>query len=151
VIGDINRIKSALNNTVELDAIKTFLETKIKPISKKRNDKSYGCTISPNSTGVFHIPVSVLCSILEGTREKDIINCVHDRYTRIHPTQKPVRLLERLLALVTKEGDFVLDPFSGSASTAIAAHNTGRNFIGFEIDKEYYDLSIKRLENLCCI
>jgi site-specific DNA-methyltransferase (adenine-specific) len=53
--------------------------------------------------------------------------------------------LERLLALVSKEDDLVLDPFSGSASTAIAAFNTGRSFIGFEIDPEYYELSIKRL------
>jgi site-specific DNA-methyltransferase (adenine-specific) len=54
--------------------------------------------------------------------------------------------LERLLALVSKEGDLVLDPFSGSASTAIACINSGRKYIGVEIDKEYYDLSITRIE-----
>ncbi|MCI1681423.1 MAG: site-specific DNA-methyltransferase [Bacteroides sp.] len=65
---------------------------------------------------------------------------------KIHPTQKPTRLLERLLALVTKEGTTILDPFSGSASTAIACLNTNRNYIGFEIDKEYYDKSIERIK-----
>jgi site-specific DNA-methyltransferase (adenine-specific) len=80
--------------------------------------------------------------------EKSIIKQVRDHYNTIHPTQKPVRLLERLLALVSKEGDTVLDTFSGSASTAIAAWNTNRNFIGFEIDKEYYDLSVERLNKV---
>ena len=146
IIGDINRIKSALNNTTELDAMKNFLKDKIKPISKKRNNKSNGCTIQPNSTGVYYVPASVLSTITEGTREKDIIEICHERYSRIHPTQKPARLIERLLALVSKENDLVLDPFSGSGSTAVACINSNRNYIGFEIDKEYYDLSIKRLK-----
>jgi site-specific DNA-methyltransferase (adenine-specific) len=145
IIGDINRIKSALNNTTELDAMKRFLEAGIKTISRRRNDKARGCTVSPDSTGIFHIPASVLSTITKGTREKSIISICHERYSRIHPTQKPVRLLERLLALASKEGDLVLDPFSGSASTAIAAWNTGRDFIGFEIDEEYFNLSMERL------
>jgi site-specific DNA-methyltransferase (adenine-specific) len=85
----------------------------------------------------------VIQSICFGMNEKDIIKQRRDHYATIHPTQKPVRLLERLLALVSKEGDLVLDPFSGSGSTAIAAYNTGRQFVGFEIDKEYYEASIK--------
>jgi site-specific DNA-methyltransferase (adenine-specific) len=87
----------------------------------------------------------VMQSIAFGMNEKTIIKQGRDHYNTIHPTQKPVRLLERLLALVTKEGDLVLDPFSGSASTAIAALNSGRNFIGFEIDGEYYESSNKRV------
>jgi site-specific DNA-methyltransferase (adenine-specific) len=146
IAGDIMRIKSALNNTTELDALKLFLETKIKQIYKRKNDKGSGCTIAKNSTGVFNIPAFVLSAIIDGTREKSIIECVYDRYSRIHPTQKPVRLLERLLNLVSREGDTALDPFSGSASTAVAALNTGRNFIGFEIDTEYYQLSQKRVK-----
>ena len=148
IIGDINRIKSSLNNTAELDAMQKFLTERIKPISKKRNDKAYGCTISPNSTGVFHVPASVLSMITDGTSEKSIIEYCPDRYTRIHPTQKPVRLLERLLALVSKEGDIIFDPFSGSGSTAEACINSSRKFIACEIDKEYYDLSVKRINDL---
>jgi site-specific DNA-methyltransferase (adenine-specific) len=148
IIGDINRIKSSLNNTTELDGLIRFLKDKKKRIVKRRNDKAHGLTISPNSTGIFSIPESVLNNIIIGSRERSIMNCVHDRYTRIHPTQKPVRLLERLLALVSKEGDVVLDPFSGSASVAIAAYNTGRQYIGFEIDKEYYEASVERVNNV---
>jgi len=138
IVGDINRIKSALGNTTELNAMELYLKTRIKPISKRRNDKTNGCTISRNSTGVFHIPASVLSTIVEGTREKDIIKIPHDRYSRIHPTQKPVRLLERLLALTTKVGDIVFDPFAGSCSTAKACINTNRNYICCEMDDEYY-------------
>lgn len=69
-------------------------------------------------------------------------------YKAIHPTQKPVRLLERLLALTTQPGDVVLDPFSGSCSTAVACINTERKFIGFEIDSEYYEAGIKRLKEV---
>lgn len=86
-----------------------------------------------------------------GMNEKSIVTQLRDHYNTIHPTQKPVRLLERLLALVSKPGDLVCDPFSGSASTAIACINTGRNYIGFEIDKEYYDNSIERINEVLSI
>jgi site-specific DNA-methyltransferase (adenine-specific) len=92
--------------------------------------------------------INVMRSVYFGMNEKSIIKLRRDHYATIHPTQKPVRLLERLLALVSKEGDLVLDPFSGSASTAIAAYNTGRSFIGFEIDKEFYDASMERLNKI---
>lgn len=68
---------------------------------------------------------NVMQSVEFGQSEKSIIKQPRDHYATIHPTQKPVRLLERLLALVTKEGDIILDPFAGSASTAIACMDTG--------------------------
>ena len=66
---------------------------------------------------------------------------------RIHPTQKPLPLIEWILNKFTKEGDLVCDPFLGSATTAVACHKLKRRFIGFELDKEYYDLACKRLED----
>jgi site-specific DNA-methyltransferase (adenine-specific) len=90
-------------------------------------------------------------SIAFGFNEKSIIKQRRDHYNIIHPTQKPVRLLERILALISSEGDVILDPFSGSASIAVAAHNTGRSFVGFEIDKEFYDASIERLNKAMSI
>lgn len=65
---------------------------------------------------------------------------------KIHPTQKPVALFEWILKLRTKENDLILDCYSGSGTTAIACQNTGRNFISFEKDSEYFDKSIKRLQ-----
>ncbi|NQS88690.1 site-specific DNA-methyltransferase, partial [Patescibacteria group bacterium] len=63
-----------------------------------------------------------------------------------HPTQKPLALLERIISASTKEHDVVLDPFTGSSTTGIAAYRLGRHFIGIDNEKEYLDLSIKRLK-----
>lgn len=62
----------------------------------------------------------------------------NDQKGKIHPTQKPVDLLEYLILTYSNEGDTVLDFAAGSYSTAIACINTRRNFIGIEIDKDYY-------------
>ena len=71
----------------------------------------------------------------------------HDK-GRFHPTQKPVALLEDLIRKHSNEGDLVLDCFAGSASTAVAAYNQNRNFIGCEISDEYYDKAILRLQSI---
>lgn len=65
-----------------------------------------------------------------------------------HPTQKPIKLLERLIIASTKEGDLVLDPFNGSGTTGIVANSLKRSYIGIELDKEYLDLSLKRYKDL---
>jgi len=65
---------------------------------------------------------------------------------RIHPTQKPVKLLEEILLIHSNENDLVLDCFCGSGSTAIACANTGRKFICFEKDKRMYELAKERIE-----
>lgn len=65
----------------------------------------------------------------------------------IHPTQKPVPLFEHLIKTYTNEGETVLDNCMGSGTTAIACMNTNRNYIGFELDKEYYDKSLDRIKN----
>ena len=66
---------------------------------------------------------------------------------RIHPTQKPVRLYEWLLIKYAKEGDKILDTHLGSGSIAIACHNLHYDLTACEIDKEYYDSAIKRINN----
>jgi site-specific DNA-methyltransferase (adenine-specific) len=65
----------------------------------------------------------------------------------LHPTQKPVQLMQALIALTTKPGQVVLDPFAGSGSTAVAARNLGRHFIAYDISEEYVETCRKRLEN----
>jgi DNA modification methylase len=64
----------------------------------------------------------------------------------LHPTQKPVALLEYLIKTYTNEGDIVLDNCMGSGSTGVACVNTGRRFIGMELDKEYFAIAEKRIE-----
>ena len=64
---------------------------------------------------------------------------------RIHPTQKPQPLIERIIKVSSKEGDFVLDPFMGSGSTAVACKKLNREYVGFETNEEYYKKSLKRI------
>lgn len=65
-----------------------------------------------------------------------------------HPTQKPIDLLKRIVLASTKEGDVVLDPFTGSSTTGIAASAFKRKFIGIDLEKKYLDVSIKRHEEI---
>lgn len=153
LVGDINRIKSALNNTKELDFMKEYLRTGHINVSKKRNDKTSGCTISKNSIGIFSIPTMCLKAIKEGMRESSIIKVYYERFKRIHPTQKPVRLLERLLALVIpkdkpREEVVVADFFAGSMSCMEAVHNMGMKGIATEIDQEYFEKGKQRIMQL---
>lgn len=62
-----------------------------------------------------------------------------------HPTQKPVALLERIIAASTQPGEIVLDPFMGSGTTGVAALRLGRRFVGIEKEKEYFDLALNRI------
>jgi len=66
-----------------------------------------------------------------------------------HPTQKPLRLLNRIIQASSNRGDIVFDPFTGSSTTGIAAYLLGRNFIGTDLEEEYLRLSKARFENLC--
>ena len=67
---------------------------------------------------------------------------------RIHPTEKPYKLIERLIQSTTNVGDNVLDPFSGSGVTGLASSNSGRNAILFEIDEQYYAASKERFDQM---
>ena len=63
-----------------------------------------------------------------------------------HPAPFPVELPRRLIELYTFEGDVILDPFIGSGTTAIAALETGRHFVGYELDPGYTDLAMQRIQ-----
>lgn len=64
----------------------------------------------------------------------------------VHPTQKPIDLLEYLIKTYTNEGETVLDATMGSGSTGVACVNTGRNFIGFELEKKFFDIARERID-----
>lgn len=66
----------------------------------------------------------------------------------LHPTQKPVSLIEKLILLVTDKGDTVIDPFMGSGTTGEACVHLGRKFIGIEIDKENYSIARNRIDHV---
>lgn len=80
---------------------------------------------------------------------KSIISFPQVRVKGGHPTQKPVALLEYLIMTYTRDGETVLDFTMGSGSTGIACLNTGRNFIGIELDDKYYKIAKERIEAMC--
>lgn len=74
-------------------------------------------------------------------------NVVPNRNGKLHPTQKPVELLEYLIKTYSNEGDVILDFTMGSGTTGVACIHTNRNFIGIELDKNYFDIAKNRIEN----
>lgn len=76
-----------------------------------------------------------------------LVNIGNNKGQRIHPTQKPIELFEYLIKTYTNEGEVVLDNCMGSGTTAIAAIRTGRQFIGFELEREYVEKANKRIDN----
>ncbi len=76
----------------------------------------------------------------------DDIDFYKERKIRIHPTQKPLQLISRLILASSNPQDIVLDPFMGSATTAVACLENNRNFLGFEMDADYYENSLKRIK-----
>lgn len=142
---DVKRIKSALGNKGELDDLVRFLETG--EVDYKPENRTLGSNttvqtaMSQQSRGV-----KTMQAITRGMKEKSILDINRDHFNNIHPTQKPVRVIERLLALTSKEGDLVLDPFAGSFATGEACYNTGRDCILMEIDKEYFDNGSARMK-----
>ena len=84
-----------------------------------------------------------ICEVVwNGMLQHDMKN----KEVRIHPTQKPVKLYEWLLMNYAKEGDKILDTHLGSGSIALACHNLGYDLTACELDKDYYDAAIKRIE-----
>ena len=106
------------------------------------NYGSFRCLEKVDSDEYF--PQSVLLFNCTGTRAITYKQRPNKRKT--HPTEKPEKLMAYLCNTYSNPGDLILDPFAGSSTTAIAAIRTGRRFIGIEIDKGYFDISVKRIE-----
>lgn len=85
-------------------------------------------------------------NVNEGTRfPRSVIKFSNDNHNSLHPTQKPVDLLEYLIKTYTNKGDVVLDSCMGSGSTGVAALNCERGFIGIELDPNYFAIAEKRI------
>lgn len=103
------------------------------------NDKIYGSYKHENYTASAKTNMKYPTSILTF---KNVVNNVK----RYHPTQKPVDLLGYLIKTYTNENDVVLDNCMGSGSTGVACVNTDRDFIGMELDKNYFNIATERIE-----
>lgn len=102
--------------------------------------KKFGTTIHTSPSNVDTYTQTV------GNYPKDVLYFdAPSNNNRYHPNQKPVDLLEYMIKTYTLEGQVVLDATTGSASTAIAAMNTNRQFIGYELDEKYFDKAVERI------
>lgn len=148
IITDLKRIASTLNNDYRLkyviDNLKLGFE-RIPNLYSNIGKRKHNVTYSSDTLNA-DIGITNLNTMIDGFCEKSIINQFPDIYKSIHPTQKPVRLIERLLSLVSDVGAIVVDPFGGSFSTPKACINLGLNYIVFEIDKEFFDLGSNSLK-----
>ena len=113
--------------------------------------KPYKCVSGkqkPNSAVVRSDIVEVLTDNKGIRYPKNLIKFNRDK-DKIHPTQKPVALMEYLIKTYTNENDLVLDFTMGSGTTGVACQNTNRKFIGIELQEDYFDIAVKRMqENL---
>lgn len=155
IVSDIKAIKSAIKNSDKLDKILKYLEGDHSVLYKnKKNTRKWETSIKTNSLGEQEKIITRIKSIVEGANEESVMIEPHKtRYTSTHPTQKPVRLLERLLALVIPKDKprneiVVADFFAGTMSTMEAVHNMGMKGIATEIDNEYFTKGKQRIENL---
>jgi len=103
---------------------------------------------------IYHLSKSDEIYLNEKCEIHDALSSVwyipHNIKNKVHPTQMPVAVVERILKVASKEGDIIMDNFMGSGTTAVACLRLNRNFIGFEISPEYCKIAEKRLaqENL---
>jgi site-specific DNA-methyltransferase (adenine-specific) len=143
MVNDIKRIKSAINSGVGIDNITYFLNTKkLKYLPGINNHK-----LTRGTNSVCKDPATAMFrSMKDGMNEKTIISVFPVHYGSVHPTEKPVRLAERILALISDPGDTIYDPFMGSGSFGVACLNTGRKYIGSEMKPEYFDIALKRIK-----
>ena len=146
----IRHIYNALDKPKELHQLKEFLDGNV--IYSKPTNKN---VLNVTRQTLFYKPTlatSILQSLTKGKKEEDIINIPTiikeaKLINNYHPTEKPIRLIERLISLVTDEGDVVLDPFTGSGTTGVACIKQKRHFIGMELDEKYFDVAYRRIED----
>ena len=109
-----------------------------------RMRKKGGINKQPETTGAVNLDYVSYSDQYYPTNILDFPNCANKKYL-VHPTQKPVALMEYLIRTYTDERDTVLDFTMGSGTTGVACKNLGRKFIGIELDQGYFDIAVKRI------
>lgn len=117
------------------------------PQLEKGNPYKTTNNVKRRTNAVIRSTIHNITTDNDGTRLPNNVLYFNRDKLKIHPTQKPVALLEYLIKTYTNENDIVLDNCMGSGSTGIAALNTNRSFIGIELDDKYYEIAKQRIEN----
>lgn len=122
--------KYGLNHYINLVFRKDFSAQVLKANMKIVGNCEYGLVLYRDKLPKFNNEGRMIFNCFDWVRDNDTI--------KVHPTQKPVPLLERLIEIFTDKGDVVIDPCAGSGTTLRAAVNTGRKAYGFEVNKSFY-------------
>jgi site-specific DNA-methyltransferase (adenine-specific) len=130
--------KYGLNNYINLVFRKNFSAQVLKANMKIVGNCEYAILFYREKLPKFNNKGKMIFNCIDWPRDNDS--------EKIHPTQKPVKLLEKLIEIFTDPGDVVIDPCAGSGSTLIAAENTGRKSFGFEIKKDFHTQATKWIE-----
>ncbi len=139
---------------LEFEEIKQMNSKELKQVFETRDYDRFGKvdrrkTINNPKTNKEHIgnKITRIRNVDDGYRyPKSVLKINKEINTNLHPTQKPIALLEYLIKTYTNEGDVVLDNCMGSGSTGVASVNTNRNFIGIELDEKYFNIAKERIE-----
>lgn len=126
-------IKYGINGCINLVFRKNFSAQVLKANMRIVGNAEYALLLYRDRLPKFRNNGKMVFNIIDW--EKDQKN---DLFRKIHPNQKPIKLLEKLITIFTDPGDVVIDPVMGSGSTLIACENTDRKGIGFEINKDFY-------------
>lgn len=119
-----------LNNYINIVFRKNFSAQVLKANMRIVGNAEYALLLYRDKLPKFNNNGKMIFNIMDWERDSDMV--------KIHPTQKPVKLLEKLIKIFTDEGEMVIDPVAGSGSTLVAANNLKRKTCGFEINKEFY-------------
>jgi len=130
-----------INKYINLVFRKNFSAQVLKANMRVVGNAEYGLLLFRDKLPKFRNNGKVVFNIIDWEQDP-----TGPLYRKIHPTQKPVKLLEKLIKWFTDEGDIVIDPVAGSGSTIIAAENVGRRGYGFEIKKDFHKQASEWIE-----
>lgn len=131
--------KHGLNNNYPLIFIKNYSAQVLKANMKIVGACEYAVVLYRDKLPKFRNKGKMIFNYMQWERDTTS--------PKLHPTQKPVKLLEKLIEIFTDEGDVIIDPCCGSGTTGIACKILGYDFIGCELDEVYYNESLKRIES----
>lgn len=132
--------KYGINNYINLVFRKNFSAQVLKANMRIVGNAEYGLVLYRNKLPKFNNNGKMIFNVMDWETDEDLY------YEKIHPTQKPIKLLERIISIFTDEGDVVIDPVAGSGSTLLAANNLNRPSYGFEIKKDFYKEALKWID-----
>lgn len=125
--------KYGINNYINLVFRKNFSPQVLKANMRVVGNAEYGLLFYREKLPKFNNDGKMIFNVMDYEQDEK-----SDLIRKIHPTQKPVKLLQRLISIFTDEGDVVIDPVAGSGSTLVAAESLGRKAYGFEIKKDFH-------------